>query len=254
MSLQFVRTIGWRNALIGLAILAFALIFVGGSWLTYILLLAIIGLAAYFGFRKLKTSITGKVYDGAWRYGGIVGAGLLVAMIATFAVSGWATILFVLGTVAVSLTAYAIVLSLQRMSLPNSTINVTTEVRLRAPRFRNWGRYVLKAEVITDVSTAKGKTKRLHTKRMQVKVHKEDFPEGRLVEACNEMVYNFVEKERQALLKAYPENDLIVDNGYLQQIKRLPSSILAKTPAITKQSQTKGNNTPIHVPPPPPAK
>jgi hypothetical protein len=188
----------------------------------------------------------------------MVGAGLLVAMIAAWALLGWTTIIFVLGAVAISLTAYAIVLSLQRMSIPNSVINVTTEVKLRSPRFRNWGRYVLKAEIVTEISSAKGKTKRLHTKRMYVKVHKEDFPEGRLVEACNEMVYNFVEKERQALLKAYPENPLVVDNSYFQQIKRLPATIMAKAPVIPQQVPTATEATkdaaspPIHLQPPPP--
>jgi hypothetical protein len=216
----------------------------------------IIGIAAYLGIKNLKSSVVGTVYNGAWRYGAMVGAGLLVAMIAAWALLGWTTIIFVLGAVAISLTAYAIVLSLQRMSIPNSVINVTTEVKLRSPRFRNWGRYVLKAEIVTEISSAKGKTKRLHTKRMYVKVHKEDFPEGRLVEACNEMVYNFVEKERQALLKAYPENPLVVDNSYFQQIKRLPATIMAKAPVIPQQAPTAtdaaNSSPPIHLQPPPP--
>jgi len=250
--LKLIRAIGLRNALIATAILIVTLMFFAGSWLTTILMIAAIGIAAYLGFRHL-TSITNKAYNNTWRYGSIVGAGLLVAMIAVVGFSGWASILFVLGAATISLIAYAIILSLQRMSLPNSVINVTTEVKLKAPRFRNLGRYVLKAEVMTEISTAKGKTKRLHTKRMQVKVHKEDFPEGRLVEACNEMVYNFVEKERQALLKAYPENPLMVDNGYLQQIKRLPTSILNKNSVIEQQqvpAENKDANPHVHLQPP----
>ena len=198
------------------------------------MMFAIVGVVAYLGLRNIKSFFSFKMYHGVWRYGAVVGAGLLVAMLAAWALLGWTTIILVLGAIAVSLASYATVLSLQRMSLPNSVISVTTEVRLRAPRFRNFGRYVLNAQVTTEISTAKGKTKRLHTKRMYVKVHKEDFPEGRLVEACHELVHTFVEKERQLLLKSYPDTPLVVDHSYFQQIKRLPVPISVKIPTAAQ--------------------
>lgn len=214
----------------------------GGSWIS-IIILAALGIAAYLGFRYVKSFFTLKAYQGTWRYGSMVGAGMLVAMFALWSFLGWTTILFALGAIAISLLSYATVLSLQRMSLPNSVINVTTEVRLRAPRFRNWGRYVLKAEVRTEIETAKGKTKRLHTKRMHVKVHKEDFPEGRLVEACHAFVHEFVEKERQQLLKTYPDTPLVVDNGYFQQVKRIPNTMPVPVPVQVVPSVEQNANT-----------
>lgn len=228
MSFGFVNTFGLRPILVGVAGIFLALMLLSGAWISAFVIIAL-GIAAYLGLRNLKSFFALRVYDGVWRYGAVVGAGLFVAMLASWALLGWTTILFVLGAIAISLTAYAIVLSLQRMSIPNSVINVTTDVKLRAPRFRNWGRYVLKAELITEISTAKGKTKRLHTKRMHVKVHREDFPEGRLVEACHAFVQNFVEKERQMLTKAYPDTPLIVDHSYFQQVQNFPVPITTVT-------------------------
>lgn len=230
LSFAFLNTLGIRPILLGIAGIFLTLMLFNGAWIS-LLIIAALGVAAYIGLRNIKSFFALRIYDGVWRYGAIVGSGLLVAMLAAWALLGWTTILFVLGALAVSLTAYAIVLSLQRMTLPNSIINVTTDVKLRAPRFRNWGRYVLKAELITEISTAKGKTKRLHTKRMYVKVHKEDFPEGRLVEACHEFVQNFVEKERQLLTRAYPDTPLIINHSYFQQVKNLPIPVTTEVNA-----------------------
>ena len=209
------------------------LTFLSGSGILTIVGLAVLATIAYFMFRNLRSLFYFRVYRGAWRYGAMVGGGLLVAMIAAWAFLGWTSIMFVLGALAVSLLSYAIILGLQRLSLPNSVINVTTDVRLRAPFFRKWGRYVLKAELKSEIETAKGKTRRIHTKRMQVKVHKEDFPEGKLVEACHQLVHNFVDKERQLLLRAYPETPLMVDHGYFQQVKRLSLPVPVKTTRST---------------------
>lgn len=217
------------------------LMLLNGAWISA-LILTLLGVGAYLSLRNLRSFFSFKVYTGTWRYGSIVGAGLLVAMLASWAFLGWTTIIFVLGALAVSLIAYATVLSLQRMSLPNSVINVTTDIKLKAPRFRNWGRYVLKAELTTELSTAKGKTKRLHTKRMYVKVHREDFPEGRLVEACHQFVQNFVEKERQFLVKAYPDVPLVVDQGYFQQVHSLPLSNTNTAVQIPSNTLTQSNN------------
>jgi len=239
LSLELLRNIGYRKALVGVIGLAILISLLSGTGILTLVGLATLAVVAYFLFNNLRSLFFLRVYRGAWRYGTMVGGGLLVAMIAAWAFLGWTSIMFVLGALAVSLLSYALILGLQRMSLPNSIINVTTDVRLRAPFFRNWGRYVLKAELKSEIATAKGKTRRLHTKRMQVKVHKEDFPEGRLVEACHQLVHSFVEKERQLLLKAYPETPLVVDNGYLHQVKRLPLAVPVKTshPAATEIAQ-----------------
>lgn len=221
---KFLQTLGTRYLLMGVFGLFLTLMLLNGAWLSALILI-LLGVGAYLALRNVRAFLSFKMYDGTWRYGAVVGAGLLVAMLASWALLGWTTIIFVLGALAISLISYAIVLSLQRMSVPNSVINVTTDVKLKAPRFRNWGRYVLKAELITELSTAKGKTKRIHTKRMHVKVHKEDFPEGRLVEACHQFVQNFVEKERQFLIKAYPDTPLVVDQGYFQQVHSLPVTV-----------------------------
>lgn len=229
LSLELLRTIGYRKALVGVVGLILLVTLLSGTGILTLVGLAVLAVLAYFLFNNLRSLFVLRAYRGAWRYGAMVGGGLLVAMIAAWAFLGWASIMFVLGALAISLLSYALILGLQRMSLPNSVINVTTDVRLRAPFFRNWGRYVLRAELKSEIATAKGKTRRIHTKRMQVKVHKEDFPEGRLVEACHQLVHSFVEKERQLLLKAYPETPLVVDHGYLQQVKRLPVPVAVKT-------------------------
>lgn len=228
---KFLQTLGTRYLLTGVFGLFLALMLLNGAWISA-LILTLLGVGAYLSLKNLRSLFSFRIYDGTWRYGAIVGAGLLVAMLASWAFLGWTTIIFVLGALTVSLIAYAAVLSLQRMSIPNSVINVTTDVKLKAPRFRNWGRYVLKAELTTELSTAKGKTKRLHTKRMHVKVHREDFPEGRLVEACHQFVQNFVEKERQFLIKAYPDTPLMVDQGYFQQVRSLPVPVADNSTSI----------------------
>lgn len=220
MLFNFLQTLNTRYALIGIFGLFLILMVLNQAWISA-LILTLIGVGGYLALRNLRSLFSFRIYNGTWRYGAMVGAGLLVAMLASWAFLGWTTIIFVLGALAISLMAYAIVLSLQRMSIPNSVISVTTDVKLKAPRFRNWGRYVLKAELITELSTAKGKTKRLHTKRMHVKVHKEDFPEGRLVEACHQFVQNFVEKERQFLTATYPDTPLVVDQGYFQKVRNI---------------------------------
>lgn len=241
MSLDLLRTIGFRRALIGVVAFLLLLWLFTGTWLLTIVGLVILVLVGYYAFSNVRSLFLVKVYRGAWRYGAIVGGGLLVAMLVAWALFGWASILFFAGAVAVSLLSYAIVLYLQRISLPNSVINVTTDVRLRAPRFRGFGRYVLRAELTSEIITNKGKTRRLHTKRMRVKVHKEDFPEGRLVEACHDLVHSFVEKERQLLLKAYPETPLMVDSGYSQQVKHisLPVPVATQSVPVATQSQPK---------------
>jgi hypothetical protein len=233
MSFKFLPVLSTRYVLISVFGLFLALMILNQAWISASIL-ALIGIGVYLGLRNLRSVFSFKVYDHTWRYGAIVGAGLLVAMLASWAFLGWTTIIFVLGALAISLIAYAIVLSLQRISIPNSVINVTTDIKLKAPRFRNWGRYVLKAELTTELSTAKGKTKRIHTKRMHVKVHREDFPEGRLVEACHQFVQNFVEKERQYLAKTYPDTPLVVDQSYFKQVHSLP--LPTTTNAVTYQS------------------
>jgi hypothetical protein len=228
LSLELLRTLGYRKALIGVVGLVLLLLLLSGPGILTLAGIAALAILAYFVFKNLRTAFYFKAYRGAWRYGAMVGGGLLIAIFAAWAFLGWASIMFVLGALAVSLLSYAIILSLQRMSLPNSVINVTTDVRLRAPFFRKWGRYVLKAELKSEIATAKGKTRQLHTKRIQVKVHKDDFPEGRLVESCHQLVHNFVEKERQLLLKAYPQTQLVIDNSYHQQVKRIPVPVSVK--------------------------
>ncbi|KOR28173.1 hypothetical protein TI04_11635 [Achromatium sp. WMS2] len=241
--MQILNIIGLRRMIIGMTALLFIVMLLNGAWLNA-LFLGIIAIIAYMSLQNVRSFLSFKAHNGIWRYGSLMGAGLLIAMIAAWSLLGWTTIIFVLGALAVSLASYAIVLSLQRMSIPNSVINVTTDVWLRAPRFRKWGRYVLKAEIVTEISTAKGKTKRLHTKRMHVKVHRDDFPEGRLVEACHGFVQNFVEKERLALQKSYPDTPLMVDSGYLQQVRSLP--VIDVTPVIPQVQQAQPQPVPAN--------
>ncbi|MEI6414142.1 MAG: hypothetical protein WCP34_07760 [Pseudomonadota bacterium] len=217
---EVLRGIGYQKLLLGLALLVLALSLMIGSWSwpARIFLLAILGFVVFRIFRSLRSP---EIPRWAWRQGTMLGGGVLLAFLLSWIFLGWTAILFFVGSVAVALLSYAFITAMRRMAIPNSVITITTEVNIRAPIFRNWGRYTLQAGIHSDVALAKGKNRHLQTKRMKVKLHREDFPEGKMVDVCNELVRDFVEKERQLLAKAHPGSQLRVDENYIEQVSRM---------------------------------
>ncbi|CAK0766467.1 conserved membrane hypothetical protein [Gammaproteobacteria bacterium] len=210
----------WRLLLLGV-LLTFAIFLTSGTggFLAGFLALAML---AWILFQGVRSLLFAGMYRGVWRQGIVLGGGVLLAFILSWIFLRWTAVLFLVGSVAVALLSYAFIKVMRRMALPNSVIIVTTDVSIRSPLFRHWGRYTLEAEVKSDVALAKGKTQRLHTRRMRVKVHREDFPDGKMVDACHNLVRDFIERERQMLLKHHPESQLLVDEGYSSQIRNLP--------------------------------